>query len=580
MKEKIIALIKEVLGDSVPVELSIPDDARFGHYATNVILRLAKVQGKNPLEFAKEIAAELSRTAPEGFFEKVEAAPPGFINFWLSKKTIHDEFAAMAADEHYGAQQTLRGKTVMVEFTDANPFKLFHIGHLMSNAIGESFARLYEAAGANVIRANYQSDVGLHVAKAIWGMREGLMPEESAPLAEKVKFLGDSYARGTSAYDASEDAKREIEKINEAVYSRADAAINDIYDRGRAWSLAYFETIYKLLGTKFDDYFFESEVAPIGLALVLSHKDIFKESEGAIVFPGDEHGVHTRVFVNSRGLPTYEAKELGLNKKKFELHPLDLSVIATGNEIVDYFKVLLKVMEIILPDVASKTRHVPHGMLRLPGGKMASRTGNVVTAEALIEQARAAILERMRKTEGMDDAERDAAARAIAIGAIKYSILKQHPGQDIIFDFDKSLSFEGDSGPYVQYTRARLMSILRKAGLALNNTGHADTDHGSVQKINTALLDSEIELALVRKIIAYPQIVLDAMESRAPSALVTYIYKLASLANKFYETTPILKDEKDVDEARRAARLELVRVAAQTLRSGLRLLGIESPERI
>lgn len=577
MQAKIKKIVSDAIGAETPIDILVPEESAFGHYSTNVAMRLAKARGKNPLDLAKELAAAIAEKTPSGFFEKVEAAPPGFINFWLSKKTLQDELKKVSADERFGTGEAMKGKTVMVEFTDPNPFKLFHIGHLMSNTIGESFARIYEAAGARVIRANYQGDVGLHVAKAIWGMQEmpdrndkKKMPDESDSLVKKMAFLGEAYALGSTAYETKSDVKDAIIAINEKIYSRSDAKINELYDIGRAWSLAYFETVYERLGTKFDRYFFEGEMAKEGTAVVLAHKDIFTESEGAVIFPGEKYGLHTRVFISSKGLATYEAKELGLNKKKFELYPLDFSIIVTGNEIVDYFKVLLKAMELIMPDIAAKTRHVPHGMLRLPSGKMSSRTGDVITAEELLDQAREKLHVRVSEKSGFDEKERDMVTEAIAVGAVKYSILKQNPGQDIIFDFEKSLSFEGDSGPYVQYAYARLKSILRKAHDESRVANHKSQESSSQ-------LDTEIEFALIRKILIFPDTVSRAGEFNAPSGLATYLYKLAAVANKFYETTPILKDD---DASRRNARLMLVEAAARTLASGLGLLGIKALEKI
>jgi arginyl-tRNA synthetase len=466
----------------------------------------------------------------------------------------------------------MKGKTVMVEFTDPNPFKLFHIGHLMSNTIGESLARLYEAAGATVRRADYYGDVGLHIAKAIWGMEQlaAERPDEKDDAAKKMDFLGRAYALGSRAYEEKPESKEAIIELNKKIYERSDAKVNQWYDAGLAWSLAYFETVFKRLGTKFDDYFPESDVGKEGLDLVLAHKDIFMESDGAIVFPGEQYGLHTRVFVNAQGLPTYEAKELGLNRKKFKLYPLDLSIVVTGNEIVDYFKVLLKAMELIMPEVAAKTKHVAHGMLRLPTGKMSSRTGEVVTAASLIDDVKAKLAEYASGKMDLTADERAAAAEVIAIGAVKYSILKQHPGQDIVFDFGKSLSFEGDSGPYLQYAYARLRSILRKAGGVGDTTGTAEAaDFGT--------LTTENELMLMRKIFAFPDAVRRAQEMLAPSGFVAYLYQLAAVANKFYETTPILKDE---NVARRNARLALAATAARVLKKGLALLGIGALEKI
>ena len=507
VRNQIIDLLKKAAGDSA-ADISVPELENLGHYSTNVAMRLAKARGMKPMELAEEIATKVRAAATAGFFQKIEVAAPGFINFWLSKETIQKEFEGIVDDKSFGLNERMKGKTVMVEFTDPNPFKLFHIGHLMSNTIGESFARLYEATGAKVRRANYYGDVGLHIAKSVWGMKQLVAetPSDGESPVKKMDFLGKAYAFGSKAFEEKPETKEEIVAINKKVYERSDEEINKLYDAGLAWSLAYFETVYQRLGTKFDDYFPESSVADEGLRLVRSRTDIFKESDGAVIFPGEEYGLHTRVFINSQGLPTYEAKELGLNKKKFELYPLDLSIVVTGNEIVDYFKVLIKAMELTMPDVAAKTRHAAHGMLRLPTGKMSSRTGDVITAEALLRDIKAKIAAHESEKSDLDASEREAATEVIVVGAIKYSILKQAPGQDILFDFEKSLSVHGDSGPYLQYTYARLQSILRKSEVESRKS-----------KASQEFLDSEAELELMRKLFDFPEIVANAGKRLAPN---------------------------------------------------------------
>ncbi len=578
IRDKIKKTIREVAGDSMPFGVFVPEVENFGHYSTNLAMRLANKEGKKPLDLAKELAVKIQANSPAGFFKEIEAAPPGFINFWISKEALCDEFSRASGNDSYGSIESMKGKTVMVEFTDPNPFKLFHMGHLMSNAIGESIARLCEAAGARVIRANYQGDVGLHVAKAVWGMKsmperysEEKMPDEKDSLSKKIDFLGKAYSFGSLVYENEfykdqSKAREAIVAINKKIYSKTDQEINRLYDVGRKWSLEYFEEIYKRLGTKFDHYFFESEVGKEGLEIVLGHENTFSKSDGAIVFHGEDYGLHTRVFVNAQSLPTYEAKELGLNKKKFELYPLDLSVIVTGNEINAYFGVLLKVMELVMPEVAKKTRHVPHGMLRLSSGKMSSRTGEVITAESLIDEVKSRLQEKERERENFNSTNEGVNREDVAIGAIKYSILKQAMGQDIVFDFDKSLSLKGDSGPYLQYTHARMRSILRKSEIKSQKS-----------KFESGHLMSEPELALIRKIMEFPDVVLRAAEDLQMSGLANYLYKLAVFANKLYETTPVLKEE---NESRRNALLVLLETTSQVLKSGLGLLGIEAPEKI
>ncbi|MCL5224090.1 MAG: arginine--tRNA ligase, partial [Patescibacteria group bacterium] len=529
-------------------QLGVPEFEKLGHFMTNVAFAVGNRDKIGPMEAARRLEKEILTRSPKNFIDRIDVAAPGFINFWLTPQAIQTELSFIFKDKQYGLGKSWKGKRVMIEFTDPNPFKLFHIGHLMSNTIGESFARLFEAAGAKVIRANYQGDVGLHVAKAIWGMRQMIergdkMPSDYCRQITKVDFLGRAYALGASVYEdqsgsARPEAKEEILAINEKVYSRRDKSINQLYDIGRKWSLAYFETVYKKLGTKFNHYFFESKVGRDGLKLVMAHQDIFEESQGAIVFPGEKYGLHTRVFVNSKGLPTYEAKELGLNKRKFELYKLDLSAIVTANEINDYFKVLLKVMSLIMPEVARKTRHVSHGFLRLPGGKMSSRTGSVITAESLIEQVKEKIRERVGRNGDISGKDKEVITEAIAIGAIKCSILRQSPGQDIIFDFERSLSLEGDSGPYLQYAFVRALNILNKAG--------------RISKVNYELLDSGEELALIMKLIEFPTVIKTCIDSLASNGLVTYLYDLAKTMNRFYDAKNVLKAEDKVRRARLA----------------------------
>ncbi len=562
LKDEIVSSIEEA-ADTGSADLAVPPREGFGHYATSVALKLAKERKEDPMAIAESIAKKL-RSNTTGLFQNIETVPPGFVNIWVTEAKLQKEFEGIATTPDFGKAAALNGKTVMVEYTDPNPFKLFHIGHLMSNAIGEAIARLHEAAGAKVLRVNWQGDIGLHVAMAVWAIRGG----KAGPLPaqgthkELVQYLGAAYAAGANAYRSGDEGlKHEVESVNRAIYAKRDTEINALYDKGRAWSLEYFEAIYARLGTKFDHYFFESEEGPRGAAIVREHSEMFEESEGAIVFRGEPYGLHTRVFINSQGLPTYEAKELGLNRRKFDLFHPDASLIVTGNEIAEYFKVLLKVMERVMPEVAKATRHIPHGMLRLPSGKMSSRTGEVITADELIEQTKLKLRERVKNDES--EAADDALLDQIAIGAIKYSILKQRPGQDIVFDFEKSLAVQGDSGPYLQYTHARLKRVLKKAD------GNGDADFSS--------LTQKAELALIRELVEFPDALGDAVRELAPSRLAGYLFSLANAANRFYEAEPILKDE---HAGRRRARLMLVRKTAEALRRGINLLGIEAPERV
>lgn len=522
IKQTIQQLIAEQTGQKPEdVRIEKPPKAEFGDYAVFV--------GKEVEAMSSKLKAQISNNKE---IERVEAKA-GFVNFFLSTEFLHSELARMA-DVTRHALHDLDGQTVMVEYTDPNPFKLFHIGHLMSNAIGEAIARLYEASGAKVLRVTWQGDVGIHIAKAIYGIQKGYDSQ------------GEAYAFGNKAYEDDPTAKEEIVAINKKIYDRSDPRINALYDKGREESLAYFEKIYARLGSKFVRYFFESEEAADGLAVVRAHPEVFVESEGATVF----HGAHTRVFINSQGLPTYEAKELGLNKKKFELYNPDLSLIVTGNEIKAYFEVLMQAMELVMPDVAAKTRHIPHGFLKLPSGKMSSRTGSIITAEWLIEE--------VKKKVKLEE---------VAIGAIKYSILKQGIGNDIVFDFEKSLAISGDSGVYLMYTYARLQSILN------NPSAPPLTIRGG----RVGLLNERTELSIIKHLIEFPDAIRESREDHAPNHLALYLYELANRANAFYEKVRILDD---TDETRKQARLVLVSTTAVILKRGLEILGVKVLEKI
>jgi len=535
MKKELENLINQVIKELSLAESSFsvehPNDLSHGDYSTNVAMVLAKETKKNPKELAEVIKDKLLEYKSENI-EKIEVAGAGFINFHLSKNFFKKSIQEIIeGGEKFGRNEILVGEKIMVEHTDPNPFKEFHIGHLMPNVIGSSLARLLEWNGAEVKQASYQGDVGLHVAKAVWAIKNG--------------HAENSYAVGHKAYEENPEAKKEIEGINKKIYDKSDNEINKIYEDGRKASLEYFETIYKRLGTKFDFYFFESDAGKIGKEIVEENiGKIFEESDGAVVFKGDKFdpSLHTRVFINSQGLPTYEAKDLGNAKMKFDKYEYTKSIVVTGNEIKDYFRVVLEAMKMVLPNLASITKHLSHGMLRLTTGKMSSRTGNVVTAESLIDEVK-------EKTEGDED---------VALGAIKYMILRQSIGSDIIFDINQSVSTEGDSGVYLQYAHARASSLIDKAT-------------GIEIAYKERSLVHEVEKLLYR----FPEIVERAGGEYAPSYVTTYLTELASAFNNFYAHEEVIGDSPES-----GTRLAIVKAFKTVMKNGLDILGIPAPERI
>lgn len=580
MKEVIQKAISNVLGTLQVPNLGFgvehPTAEEYGDYSSNVAMVVGKQTGKNPREMAESIKKLLEENKDlEEIVQKIEVAGPGFINFHLKEEWLLDQLGdVIKKKEEYGRNQMMVGKKVMVEYTDPNPFKEFHIGHLMSNAIGESLARLREVAGATLRRVCYQGDVGMHVAKSIWGLQrkmteDGLSLDEMKvwELKKKVNYLGQAYAYGATRYEEEETAKKEMNELNAVIYERSKDDVNQLYDAGKAWSLEYFETIYQKLGTRFDHYFFESEAGKKGTEVVKEflEKGVFLTSDGAVVFPGEQYGLHTRVFINAQGLPTYEAKELGLASSKHEVFPYDSSVIVTGNEINEYFKVLLKAMSLVYPELAEKTKHIGHGMMKLPTGKMSSRTGKVVTGESLLADLEKAVMDKMEST-GVDlgQEERNKVVSQVAVAAVKFTVLKQGIGKDIVYDQEAAISFEGDSGPYLQYTYARAQSVLRKSGWKGSEPA----------KMGSNL--SEEEKAILRWIYRYPEQVEEAIREDAPHSVATYLLELARRYNTFYNKHQILKAENDLREMR----LVITQAVAQVLANGVWILGIEAPSKM
>lgn len=593
MREKIEKIITEVLEkigldtSSVNIVVEIPKDSSNGDYSSNIAMRLASVLKKKPLDIANEIVANIDS---EGF-SQVEVVAPGFINFYLSPTYLLKNVQRIVKDPAgYFKFDLNKGQKLVVEYTDANPFKVLHIGHLYSNAVGEAFSRLQEVLGGTVKRANYQGDVGLHVAKTLWGLEKKLSAEgksfadiEKLSLLERVKYLGDAYVEGAEVYDYSDDkeAKKEMDEINYYIFYMItpvlekrdfkrfeEVGMKEKYSKGRLWCLDFFETIYERLGTKFDYYFFESEVGEVGLKLVLDNVGkVFKEDGGAIIYEGDEKkNLHTRVFVNKYGLPTYEAKELGLAVKKKEVVGYDHSVIITANEQSGYFKVVMDALGKLDSESAKGTQHFSHGMVKLPNAqKMSSRRGGVISAEWLLDEVKVKVIEKMKEVDNVSSEETEKIAEKIAVGAIRYAFLKVAVGNDIVFDFEKATSFEGDSGPYIQYTYSRALALVSEFGN--DSVGNACIGR---------CLENPFVLNLIRSVSKYKEVLLDSALAYSPSILCQYLFDLSQIFNSFYQNVRL----SEMSEDERIPIILIIKALTNVLQDGLYKLGIEVVERM
>ncbi len=553
INQAIQAACTELFNVEVESTLTRPAE-QFGDYATNVALQLGKQLNKKPLEIADAIAEHIKGKST--YIKMAETAGPGFINI-----TLTDEYLAQQAFDLYIAQP-LKDKVVVAEYSDPNPFKVLHAGHLYTTIVGDAIANLLENAGAQVHRLNYGGDVGLHVGKTMWAIIKkinGEKPEQLkiVPNNERLEWLSDRYVEGTESYEKDEEAKIEITRLNKQIYQLHEqndksSALAQIYWTCRQWSYEGFDLLYEQLQIKpFEKYIAESDVTDKGLEIVHDglSKGVFEKSDGAVVFKGEDQGLHTRVFVNSAGLATYETKELGLAATKWLDYHFDLSIIITANDIVEYMKVVLKALSNFYPEVVERSQHLTHGVIKLPGGtKMSSRRGNILRASDVLESAAQA----NQKATGKQD-------KKVELGAVKYAFLKQRTGGDIIYDPVESVSLEGNSGPYLQYAHARARSILAK----------------SQTKPSDKFLDIQSgERNLVRKISEYPEVVANAVQELMPHHICTYLYELAQSFNRFYENNRV------IDDPRETTRLLLVQAYADTLKKGLGLLNIPAPDKM
>lgn len=546
--------IQDLFGLETKVIFTRPEE-QFGDLATNVALQIAKTLGDSPRAVATRIA-DAAKDALSTNVTDVTVAGPGFINITLSDNELLGQAQAAAAEK----PQIYQNKIVVAEYSDPNPFKAFHAGHFYTTVVGDVIARLVQKSGATVHRVNFGGDVGLHVGRAMWAIVggdaqkawAGVQAMAAKSLHDRATWMADCYVKGTTAYETNEAAKAEIIALNKKVYqiheqNDQESALAKIYRTCRAWSYEYFDAFYKELGVDpFEKYYPESQTTPVGLKTVKEQlaKGVYKESNGAIVFEGEPHGLHTRVFINSEGLPTYEAKDVGLIMTKWRDYHFDLSLIITGNDIVEYMKVVLKSIEQFMPDLPARSRHLTHGMIKLEGGvKMSSRRGNVLYANDILRAAETA-------------AKGD---KNIAFAAVKYAMLKQRMGGDIIYNPNESVALEGNSGPYLQYAHARACSILAKT---------SQTDPGDFVDFQPA------ERSLARKITEYPEVLQKAVAELMPHHICTYLYELAQAFNRFYEQSRVIGDERE------PLRLLLVRVYAAVLKDGLHLLGIPAPDRL
>ena len=572
IKRRLVDAVNKAGGQKIAdvVDLTVPPNPEMGDFSF-ACFNLAKKKKTNPAQIAAELASKIK---PDATLKEIKAVGP-YLNFSLQPKKLA-QGVLTEVKESYGQINLGKKKKVIVEYACPNVNKAFHIGHLRNIVTGESIIRLLENCGYKVIRVNYQGDVGMHIAKSVWGILQA-EPEfikiKRESLAKRIVFLGKAYAAGARAYEENKQAVAEINELNRRLYAQ-DPAIMPVWKIARQWSLQYFETIYQRVRSRFNYYFFESEVAARGVEIVRKNlaKGIFKTSEGAVIFPGGEHGLHDRVFINSAGFPTYEAKDLALAENWFKKIKPSLAIHVVGKEQTEYFKVVFKALEYTLPPSKGKERHVAYGWVHLKGGKMSSRLGNVVTGEDLLSVVSGEI-KKLSKTSAVKNKPK--LVEEITLAAVKYAMLKGGVEKDIAFNMEESVSLSGNSGPYLLYTYARIKSIIKKAKKLKSKKTPQDKPTGQAKKQSDFIVRDD-EKQLLLKLALFPEITQAAAEKYDPSIIAKYLFELAQSFNDYYHRVPVLK----APETEREFRLALINAIALVLKKGVELLGFETVERM
>ncbi len=574
VKDTLARIIEEAFDVKVEPEVSVAPEETGADFATNVAMKLAKILHKAPIVIAEEIVKNIKQEVGDEY--RVEVAAPGFINFALADGYFTEKVRKLADNVEGEARRGITGeeytgKTVVAEFSDPNPFKVLHVGHLYTSIVGDSISRLLELAGAKVIRANFGGDVGLHVAKTLYVLMNA---DDNGELT--IEDIARAYVEGTRLYDEDETAKAEITQINKIIYALSELGeekgrerlelemvaedfgrstleigkLAELYWRGRELSYQYFKDFYRRIGVKFDKFYPESSVAGRGLTEVKSHiGSVYEESGGAVVYHGEKLGLHTRVFINKEGVPTYEAKDVGLIFTKWDDWHFDESVVVTGNEQSDYMKVVLASVAEYAPKLVEQTTHLTHGLVKLPGNvKMSSRKGNFLKAVDTLEMVK----------EALDGEKVGDNSEKMVLAAIKYAFLRYKMGGDIVFDPQESVSTTGNSGVYLLYAVVRAKKVLAKAVEREN-----DRQGGEM---------SEYERKLSKKVVQYGNVVQEAIREKVPNKVCTYLYELAQEFSRFYEHVQVVGGDREIEL------LVLVRAYLNVMQHGLGLLGIETLE--
>jgi len=552
---EIISLLKKKtkLSDIV---LEVPPDASLGDFAFPCFA-LSKTLKKSPIVIAKELAAKIKIS---GIITSVKSNGP-YVNFFISKgdvgKVLIKEIIKKASKYGMGS---VKKEKVMIEFCQVNTHKSFHVGHLRGTLLGDSLVRIYKFAGYHTLAVNYQGDIGAHVAKVMWYLTN---KKVTTPKEHKGRWLGEIYKKANALISKDPDKYKKILSDVLIKLEKGDTKLTSLWKKTRQWSLDDFDEFYSLAGIHFDRFFFESNLEKSGKKIV---SKMFKDGlaikdDGALLIDLDKLGKF--LLLKSDGTALYSTKDLALAVEKFNKYKIDKSLYVVGAEQKLHFEQLFKTLEILGFKQAKQCKHISYGLVNLEGGKISSREGELIYAEELvediIEEASKAVLSRHKDVSKEEVATR---SKQIGLAALKFSFVNQDNNKEILFDKAKSLSFEGETGPYVQYAHARIASILRKY------------DKFVPSKVMYGMLKTSTEGKLISLLGNFPSVVSNAASSNKASLVTRYLLDLSQAFNEFYHACDILTAEEDLQ----VARLSLIVAVKQVLANGLSLIGISAPE--
>jgi len=555
---------------------------------TLVVFPLLRISKTSPDATGAAIGSWLKDNAPEiSDFNVVK----GFLNILLSPLYWNELFRSISSDPDFG-QLPSTGKNVMIEFSSPNTNKPLHLGHIRNNLLGDSVSRLLKASGNNVIKVTLVNDRGVHICKSMLAWQKvgnGETPQSSGKKGDHL--VGDYYVAFNKIYTDEvkaliasgmdeEEAKKQAPSLKEAhdmlvKWEDGDPAVRTLWKTMNEWVLDGFEQTYKALGISFDKVYYESQTYLLGKELVRMglEKGVFvQDSDGSVWCDLTSDGLDRKLLLRSDGTSVYITQDIGTAERRFSEYKLDSHVYVVGDEQNYHFQVLKLILSKLGFSWADAIYHLSYGMVELPEGKMKSREGTVVDADDLLEkmyqEAKATSLE-SGKLEDMSEEEQEKLFRMISLGALKYFIIKVDPRKKMLFNPKESIDFNGNTGPFIQYTHARIRSILRKAD-------QKGVEHGAATIADNLELSAK-EIRLLKLINSFPQKVAEGADAFSPAVIANYAYELAKEFNQYYHETPILKEE---DENLLKARLTLIETLASVLVKAMAILGIDLPERM